>query len=75
MTKLILSLLNYSLSIFDEKNKIKYQEKLLKLEEKYDKENVKTRPDRNVLDTIERDIMRIGQLVDSEIKRQKASNM
>ena len=75
MTKLILSLLNYSLSIFDHEQKMKYQKKLYKLEKEYDNEMDKTRPDRNKLDNIERDILRIGGLVDTEIKRQKANDL
>lgn len=69
MMKLILSLMKHVASIADKENSEQYQEKILKLERKYDKEHSKTRPDHNVLDTIERDIMRLGQLVDSEAKR------
>jgi len=75
MTKLILSLLNYSLSIFDYEQRTKYQNKLYNLEKEYDDEIAKNKPDRNKLDHIERDVLRIGQLVDTEIKRSKVSGV
>ena len=69
MIKLILSLTKHVLAIWEKENAEQYLEELTKLEKEYDKENDKNRPDHNVLDTIERDIVRLGKLVDSETKR------
>lgn len=73
--KLILKLAGHVASIVDKENSEQYQEKLYELEKKYDEENDKERTDHNVLDGIERDIMRISGLVNNEASRQKALPM
>ena len=73
--KLILELAIHTLSIVEKNFATKYTKKLFELERTYDEESDKDKPDRNVLDTIERDILRIGKLVNIEAKRQKAIDL
>ena len=73
--KLILKLASNASSIIDRKLAQKYQKELLKLEKSYDEEFDKNKPDRNVLDHIERDILRIGNIINTEIERKKANNL
>jgi hypothetical protein len=72
MLKSIFTLLGSALSIWEHENASKYLEKSMKLQKAYDEENDKERPDRNVLDRIERDSLRLAELVSFEIARQKA---
>ena len=79
----ILKILGAALSIWDHKLSSKYQRKLLKLRKERFNETDKNpnaikkkdRPDRNIIDRIDRDIMLIGDLVSSEIKRSKTNSV
>ena len=64
----IVKILGAALSIWDSKESRKYLKKVYKLEKKYDKEYDKEYPDHNVLDHIERDMIRLSDLVAKEIK-------
>lgn len=72
MLNSIFKLLGSALSIWEHENASKYLEQSYKLKKQYDEENDKQRPDRNVLDRIERDCLRLADLVAFEIARQKA---
>jgi len=69
MFKSIGKILGAALSIWDSKQATKYQKLQLKLEKAYDEENDKDSPDHNILDRYERDILRLSNLVATEIKR------
>ena len=72
MIEALFSTLKNLTDIWAHENALKYQKELLKLKEKYNEENDKEKPDCNILDHIERNIVQLAGLVDSEIKRQKA---
>ena len=69
MFKPIAEILGSALTIWKNENAVKYQKKLLKLETEYDEETDKPRIDRNVLDRLDRDILRLSSLVAAEFKR------
>lgn len=69
MIKSIFKLLGSALSIWESKEAKKYLTKVLDLEKRYDAENDKENIDHNILDRIERDLMRLSDLVSLEIKR------
>ena len=69
MIKSIIQLLTSALSIWEHENAKKYLEEKLDLETRYDQESDKVNPDRNVLDRIERDILRLSELVSFEIQK------
>ena len=71
MFQVIAEILSSALGIWEHENALKYQKKLLKLEKDYDKEIDKPRIDHNVLDRLERDMIRLSNLVSSEIKNTK----
>jgi len=68
VVKAILGLLGTTIGLWQHKNATKYSRKLLALEKKYDEEADKNPHGRNVLDHIERDIVRLSRLVIAEIK-------
>jgi hypothetical protein len=74
MIKEIFALVGTALSIWESKEAKQYQEKLLKLEKAYDEENDKPIPDRNVLGHIDRAILRLSNLVRTEIGRSRADS-
>ena len=69
MFKAIAEILGSALTIWKNENAVKYQKQLHKLEKDYDKEQDKDQIDHNVLDRLERNIVRLSSLVASEIKR------
>ena len=74
--KAVLSLAKAGLSIANKKLKVKYQSKVYKLEKerdeilevKYFKNGKKRKTDRNKLDRVDRNIVRLGRLVAAEIQ-------
>ncbi len=68
MIKAILGITAAALGIWQSKEAKKYSKKLYDLEKAYDEESDKPNPDFNVLDRIERDILRHSQLIALEIK-------
>lgn len=71
----IANILGPALSIWQHENAVRYLKQLHKLETAYDKENDKEESDHNVLDRIERDLLRLSHLVASEIGRPKANTL
>lgn len=65
----LINILGASLSIWNSKTAIKYQSKVLKLQKDYDEESDKDESDHNILDRIERDLVRLSNVVATEIKR------
>jgi len=73
MINTILSLAGSALSLWQSKEKRKYQDKLMKLERRWHEENNKLtdeedKRDFNVLDHIERDIELLGNAIVNDIK-------
>ena len=68
----IFKLLGSALSIWEHENASKYQDQLLDIQRKYDEEADKDVPDRNILDRLERDGLRLSDLVAFEINKSKA---
>lgn len=81
--KSILGITYAALSIWKNSSAKKYLKQLKKLEEKRDKETDKNpdalkkkdRPDHNIIDRLDRDIVRISNLVSVEIQRSPFSTM
>ena len=74
MVKTIFGLIGTALSIWEHENASKYMEEAHDLQRRYDEEHDKDTPDRNVLDHIERDIIRLSDLVTFEIGRSGEKN-
>lgn len=55
--------------IWKDENSVKYQKKVLRLKRKYLYEEGTSRPDRNVLDQIEREMVLLSDLINSEVER------
>ena len=75
MFKAIVSILGPALSIWQHKNAVKYMVEMQELEVKYDNESDKERPDHNVLDRLDRDLLRIKDLVAFEITASKTNSL
>ena len=68
MISSILKLLGSALSIWEHKEKNKYFDRYVKLENKYYEEYQKDKPDHSTLDNIERELLLLVDRVSSEIK-------
>ena len=75
MTKTILNLFDAIFTLWKDTNALKYQKKALKLRQKYNEENDKESPDRNILDHIDRDVMQLSDLINSEVKGSYIANL
>ena len=75
MFKAITSILGPALSIWQHENAVKYTKQMVELEVKYDNESDKERSDHNVLDRLERDLLRLKDLVASEITASKTNTL
>ncbi len=75
MFQAIANILGSALSLWEHENSIKYQKKLYKLQKEYDAEKDKSKVDRNTLDHIERNVLRLSNLTHTEIKRSKADSL
>lgn len=59
------------LLIWQSKESVKYEKQLMELEKAYDEENDKTPSDHNLLDHIERDIVRLNTVLNAKVRGSK----
>tara|TARA_Y100001937_G_C7113104_1_gene328760 strand:+ start:726 stop:965 length:240 start_codon:yes stop_codon:yes gene_type:complete len=65
----IVKLADTALSLWADVRKDRYQKTLLELKKRYDKEQAKDKPDHNMLDSVERDILYVVGILSIEAKR------
>lgn len=75
MIESIFKILESALGIWQNENSTKYLKRLYKLQKEYDDENDKDIPNRNILDRTERDILRLSNLVATQIKGSPPSSV
>jgi hypothetical protein len=71
----ILKLADTALSLWADVRKDRYQSTLLKLKKRYDKEQAKDKPNHNILDNLERDIMYVCGVLSLEAKRSPSDTL
>jgi len=73
MVNTLLSILGAGLSLWDSKEKTKYQDKYLKLRKRYFDEEKKERPDHAVLDNLEFELYELSESFAAEVARSKVT--